>query len=151
MVRQTGDSIIAVSVRESVFARNNLHILLPKTKGLNLAFILGVLNSRLMDFCYSIMNPEKGEALAEVKKQHVENLPAKQLNMSEPAYKSLYEGIVSLVEQMLELNKQLPKAKTEQDKTVIQRQIEGTDREIDKLVYELYGLTEEEVKVVEGK
>lgn len=64
--------------------------------------------------------------------------------------KSRHDHIVSLVEQMLELNKQLSKAKTEQDKTVIQRQIEGTDKEIDKLVYELYGLTDEEIKVVEG-
>jgi hypothetical protein len=33
---------------------------------------------------------------------------------------------------------------------VISRQIEATDREIDRLVYELYGLSEEEIKIVEG-
>jgi hypothetical protein len=36
-------------------------------------------------------------------------------------------------------------------KTVLQRQVETTDREIDRLVYELYGLTEEEIAVVEGR
>lgn len=36
------------------------------------------------------------------------------------------------------------------DKTAIQRQIDATDDEIDNLVYELYGLTEEEIKIVEG-
>lgn len=36
-------------------------------------------------------------------------------------------------------------------KTALQRQIDATDREIDKLVYELYGLTEEETRIVEGK
>jgi hypothetical protein len=30
------------------------------------------------------------------------------------------------------------------------REIASTDREIDNLVYELYGLTEEEIKIVEG-
>ena len=35
--------------------------------------------------------------------------------------------------------------------TVLQRQIEATDREIDRLVYELYGLTDEEIAVVEGR
>jgi hypothetical protein len=35
-------------------------------------------------------------------------------------------------------------------KTALQRQVETTDREIDRLVYELYGLTEEEIAVVEG-
>jgi len=34
---------------------------------------------------------------------------------------------------------------------VIQRQIDGTDREIDRLVYELYGLTKDEIAIVEGK
>jgi hypothetical protein len=35
-------------------------------------------------------------------------------------------------------------------KTALQRQIEATDRQIDALVYELYGLTAEEIKIVEG-
>lgn len=34
---------------------------------------------------------------------------------------------------------------------MIQRQIEATDKQIDTLVYELYGLTEEEIEIVEGK
>jgi len=36
------------------------------------------------------------------------------------------------------------------DKTRIQRQIDATDKQIDKLVYDLYGLTEEEIKIVEN-
>jgi hypothetical protein len=51
---------------------------------------------------------------------------------------------------MLTLHKQLPVVKTEQEKTVIQRQIDATDKQIDQLVYELYGLTEAEIKIVEG-
>jgi ClpP class serine protease len=50
---------------------------------------------------------------------------------------------------MLELYKELAAAKTPDDKTRLQRQIDATDRQIDQLVYELYGLTEEEIKVVE--
>ena len=42
-------------------------------------------------------------------------------------------------------------AKTPQEKESVQWQIESTDGMIDKLVYELYGLTEEEIGVVEGK
>jgi hypothetical protein len=42
-------------------------------------------------------------------------------------------------------------ARTEQEKIVIQRQIEAADKQIDALVYELYGLTEEEIRIVEGK
>ena len=43
----------------------------------------------------------------------------------------------------------LDAAKTPTDKTAIQRQIDATDRQIDRLVYELYGLTEDEIKIVE--
>ncbi|MCR4291286.1 MAG: hypothetical protein NUV76_00250, partial [Candidatus Kuenenia sp.] len=53
------------------------------------------------------------------------------------------------VNQMLELHRQLASSKTNHDKTVIQRQIDATDRQIDQLVYELYGLTAEEIKIVE--
>ena len=37
-----------------------------------------------------------------------------------------------------------------QEQTSLSRQIAATDAEIDRLVYELYGLTEEEIKIVEG-
>ena len=58
--------------------------------------------------------------------------------------------MVSLVSSMLDLNKKLPLAKTDQEKTILQRQIDSTDRRIDELVYDLYGLTDEEIKIVEG-
>jgi len=40
--------------------------------------------------------------------------------------------------------------KAPSDKTLIQRQIDATNKQIDNLVYNLYGLTEEEIKIVEG-
>jgi hypothetical protein len=52
---------------------------------------------------------------------------------------------------MLKLHKDLPKAKTEHEKTAIDRQIAATDKQIDALVYELYGLTEKEIRIVEGE
>jgi len=51
---------------------------------------------------------------------------------------------------MLALHKQLAAARAPHDKTTLQSQILATDRQIDRLVYELYGLTEEEIKIVEG-
>jgi len=58
--------------------------------------------------------------------------------------------MVSLVERMLELHKRLHDAGSDSEREVLQRQIDATDRQIDPLVYELYGLTAEEVAVVEG-
>lgn len=47
------------------------------------------------------------------------------------------------------MDKDLHAARTEHDRTLIQRRIDATDRQIDNLVYELYGLTDEEIKIVE--
>ena len=149
MVRQTGDSIIATLVEQGFFARNNLHILLPRETGCDLRYTLGIMNSRLMDFVYSLMNPEKDEALAEVKKQHVEQLPIRSINFSDPIAKAKHDKMVSLVEQMLVLHTQLARVKAPDDKTRLQRQIDATDRLIDQLVYDLYGLREEELSIVE--
>ena len=49
----------------------------------------------------------------------------------------------------LDLHKHLAAAKTPTDKTAIQRQIDATDRQIDRLVYELYDLTDDEIRIVE--
>ena len=52
---------------------------------------------------------------------------------------------------ILPFNKQQPTVKTAHEKTALQRQIDATDKQIDELVYELYGITEEERKIIEGK
>ena len=57
--------------------------------------------------------------------------------------------MVALVEQMLELHKRLAATKSASDRELYQRQIDATDREIDRLVYELYGLTDDETKIIE--
>jgi hypothetical protein len=57
--------------------------------------------------------------------------------------------MVTLVERMLKLNKKKPGAKTPPETARLEREIAATDREIDQLVYELYGLTAEELKIVE--
>ena len=55
-----------------------------------------------------------------------------------------------MVVQMLALHKQLPLVHTSHKQTALQRQIETADRQIDARVYELYGLTEEEIEIVEA-
>ncbi len=62
-----------------------------------------------------------------------------------------HEPIFNLVERMLAAKEELSKAKTEAETSRLERECESLDRQIDQAVYELYGLTEEEIKVVEGK
>jgi predicted nucleic acid-binding Zn-ribbon protein len=58
--------------------------------------------------------------------------------------------MVKLVDQMIELRVQISNAKNPHEKEALQRQINATDKQIDQLVYQLYGLTDEEIKIVEG-
>ena len=78
------------------------------------------------------------------------NFDGKANNFKNPADKTRHGKKVSLVERMLELHKQSAVVRSPLDKERVGREIESTDRAIDRLVYELYGLTEEEVKIVEG-
>ena len=72
------------------------------------------------------------------------------INPNDPADIARHDRMIPLVTQMLDLNRKLQDARLEQDRTMLSRQIEATDAAIDKLVYELYGLTEEEIMIVEG-
>ena len=57
--------------------------------------------------------------------------------------------MVALVTQMLSFHERLPKASNEHARTLLERRIRTTDDQIDALVYELYGLTEDEIAIVE--
>ncbi len=134
-VRQTGDSIIATLGKSGFVARDNLHVILPK-RSTNLFFVLGILNSKVMDFAYCFINPEKGEALAQVKKSHVEELPLPRVVFGEPQKQ---RSIIALVDRILAAKQRDAEADTS-----------ALEREIDQLVYALYGLTPEEIQIVEG-
>ena len=80
----------------------------------------------------------------------MKKIPIRAIDFSNKKDKARHDKLVGLVERMLDLNKKLADAKTAHDKTVLQRRIDATDKQIDNLVYELYDLTEEEIKIVEG-
>lgn len=96
------------------------------------------------------MNPEKGEALAQVKRGHLANLPIVTTSATSPLDKVRHDKMISLVESMLALHKQLAAANTPYEQENLKRQIDATYQQIDRLVYELYGLSEDEIKIVEG-
>lgn len=132
IVRQTGDSIIATIIDAGVICRDNLHICIAKSESLNLKYILGVLNSKLIDFFYTFINPEKGEALAQVKKTHVEALRIPD------ATEQQQKEISDLVEKALILRKE----KVDAD-------IASIAMEIDKKVYAIFNLSPEEIAIIE--
>jgi hypothetical protein len=82
--------------------------------------------------------------------QYIEQLPIRTIDFANPADVARHDQMVALVERMLDLHKRAAAEQVPHVKTLLQRQIEATDRQIDALVYELYELTEEEIGVVEA-
>jgi hypothetical protein len=116
----------------------------------NQKYLLGILNSRLITFYYSQLAALLRGGYLRFFTQDLAKLPIRTINFTDPADKARHDRMVALVTQMLDLNKRLQGAKLEHEKTLLSRQVEATDASIDKLVYELYGLTEEEIAVVDG-
>jgi hypothetical protein len=117
-------------------------------------FLLGILNSSLANFFFSSICARlegMGETYYEFRAQFVERFPIRAINFDNPAEKSAHDKIVSLVESMLEWHKHLASTQNPQTKEGLEKQIESTDKAIDKLVYELYGLSEEEIAIVEQR
>lgn len=77
-------------------------------------------------------------------------LPIRPINFSDPDDKARHDKMVSLVERMLALHKRHA-ARTPQKQKLVKREIEAADQAIDKLVYELYGLSPDEINIVEVK
>ncbi|MBM4162673.1 MAG: restriction endonuclease subunit M, partial [Ignavibacteria bacterium] len=117
---------------------------------LSLLYVLGLLNSLLLfNYLLAIGTSLRG-GYVRFWTQFIGRLPIRTINFSDPADKSRHDKMVELVQLMLDLHKRLDKVRTEHEKEVLQRQIDATDKQIDNLVYELYGLTEEEIRIVEG-
>jgi len=116
----------------------------------SLKYLTGLLNSRLLDWCLKRVAARFHGGYFAANKQYIGRLPIRPINFSDPADKARHDKMVTLVERMLELHKRRQVAESDGERETLQRQIDATDRQIDALVYELYGLTEEEIRLVEG-
>ncbi len=113
-------------------------------------YLLGVINSRLLSFWFVVRIGKTGRKLfPQFKIRDLSRFPIRTINFDNPTDAARHDKMVALVERMLELHRKLAAAAIPADKKLYQRQIEATDRQIDALVYELYDLTEGEIRIVE--
>ena len=125
----------------------NVFVPYEQTKD-NIYYLTGLLNSKLLWNWFSHNAKRRGVGL-EINGNVLKRTPIHVINLSNNYDNECYLRIVSLVEHMLELHKRTPQ--TPHEKQLLQREIDATDAQIDRLVYKLYGLTEEEIKIVEGE
>ncbi len=108
----------------SVIYKNNLN-----TVNLDLKYLLGILNSHLINIWYKNFDTD-----LEIKLVSVKSIPVREISQEQQ------QPIIALVDQILTAKKSNPKADTSE-----------LEKEIDKIVYELYGLSEEEIRIIEGE
>ena len=121
----------------------------PALQELGLLYLLGLLNSKLLRWYFPFVSAPFRGGWFSANRQFLMQLPIISINLGNTSEKARHDQVVALVDQMLSLHKQLADAKTAHEKTVLQRQIDTTDSQIDQLVYDLYKLTEEEIKIIE--
>jgi predicted type IV restriction endonuclease len=116
----------------------------------DLYYVLGLLNSRMLSWYFlAVHSVGRRDDFPKIVLKQTRELPFRPIDFSNPRDKAQHDRMAGLVGAMLSLQKRVADVKTEHQKTVVKRQIDATDRQIDRLVYELYGLTEEDIVIVE--
>jgi adenine-specific DNA-methyltransferase len=121
------------------------NILLKENSGFSILYILGLINSRLMNWYYSINFSNKSKLTVNVSKTFLSQIPIKKCSLKDQ------KQIIDYVGQMLALNETLGKSEENSEKwKSMENQIERVDKKIDEEVYKLYGLTLKEVELIEN-
>jgi len=143
----------AVKVAEDFVTNKSMQSILPIAEGPDLNYLLGCVNSGLMSWYFlRRSNIAQRDDFPKIVLKETRNLPIPPVDLAGPADKSRHDKIVALVDRMLELNKKKHSGKlapSELDR--LERESASADREIDDLVYELFGITDEERKIIEGR
>lgn len=103
-----------------------------------------------MNWFYGFIGKPKGNS-REYFNEPLSKIPIPQINFKNKSEKSLHDEIVQLVETILQLNKEKQQITTPNKLEQLNTRIQYTDDKINKLVYQLYGLSEEEIGIVEEK
>jgi len=122
-----------------------------KYSSLTNSYLLGILNSKLVDWLIRQTSTPFKSGYYAYNRQYIEPLPIRTADLKDPVDIARHAKMVALVDRMLELYNKLADANIPADRDLYERQIEATDQRIDELVYELYGMTEEEMQLWRGR
>jgi len=128
---------------------NTMFMIVLKDDNFNPNFIIGVLNSKLLQKYWLDHYYDQRRTFPKIKGTYLKQLPIYSIDFSNPTDKSRHDQMVTLVERMLSLHQKLAAAQTPDEKNILQRQITTTDQQIDQLVYQLYHLTADEIIIIE--
>ena len=112
-------------------------------------YLLGILNSSLMKLALINICDKVQGGFYRLKIAYISQIPIRTIDFAVPEEKTRYDRIVALVERMLRLHQEPPGPLPPEENETRLREIAATDAEIDSLVCDLYGLTAEEIRILE--
>lgn len=149
-VRKTADHIIATIDNKEYYYDSLSHgIKLRKGIQISLNFILGLLNSKVLNYLHEGLSDNKDKVFAKVLGINLSRLPFPIINLKDKKEKSKHDEIIKHVDLLLALNEELKEAKLPTRQEQIKQRIAHSEDRINQLVYELYELTEDEIKIIE--
>jgi len=147
VLRQTADTLCAAIDSVGYYCLNSIIIVRPNNSDL-LKYYVALLNSKLIRWLYRNLTQEQSRVFAEVKPINLRKLPIRQLNLASPTDRQFHDEFVSLVDMVIELQKQ--KYEKPAKRILLENELEILGK-IDALVYELYDLSKEDILIVEEK
>lgn len=134
------------------FASTNLILIRDDFRDIySYELICALLNSKLINFYYVKNFTNASTLTVNISKTFLEKIPLPLIDLNNKEDKEVNDKIVTLVDNIIALNKNLSVEKNPNSITMLNRQINAVDKQIDALVYKLYNLNDEEVKIIEGE
>lgn len=125
-------------------------VLKDRYNAISYKFLLGLMNSALLNFYHKFTSVPKAGGYFEYKTQFIMPYPIPNLDIEDTDFIKVHDQVSNLVETQLSNHKSLAKVDSETKKQLIQKQIDATDEKINGLVYKLYNLTDEEIEIIEN-
>jgi adenine-specific DNA-methyltransferase len=148
--RRVGNRLIATLDSQQYYALNTLVIITPKAKSdISLRYILGLLNSKLLNYFYVTYLKSTKKVFSEIQARQLAQVPIKLPGTSASTEAKLRNDIVALVDLLLEMNKRLSATKEHGKKAQLDQEIAVADEKLDRLIYDMYELSPEERSLVE--
>lgn len=111
---------------------------------------MALLNSTLFIFLYRLLALEEGRVLAQVKPTLVEDMPIRVIDPQVQRDVKAHDRLVALSAELENLYTSLRESNSEHERRTLQRQIDNDKVEIDSIVFELYKLSVDDIKLVQG-
>ncbi len=151
LIRQTASYPIVGPHEHVPHFRNSLLAFYKPEDGLDIRYIVALLNSKLLRFVYTeTVRESQQRTFPQVKVGALQTLPIRSIDLKNKQDKQLHDDLVKLVDKALEVQKRLAAEKNPIRKETLQSNFELVDNQIEQTVYRLYAASAEDVRFIES-